>query len=358
LYRATADPARAVVLHEGWFKGASADSRGTRSVGDRVSRWCARVLRQIANGDLDVLRGQAVPIAECADRVPPERPSSTGRIADALRRWRRRERWTIGIVPLSIDEVLARGVVAEPRWVLGVRRHGYLADPFPIACDSRRVQLLAEQYRYRLGRGSIVALDVTRDGAITACRDWLAPRHHVAYPFILRDGERRACVPDVAATGTARAYALDGQDRSFATLLDDFPAVDPTIARHDGRWWLFCTRRDEENQTELHVFHADDWRGPWRAHALNPVKSDARSSRPGGSTFVLGGTLYRPAQNCSRRYGGAIAVNRVLELTPTRFREETVASLAPSPSWAFPHGLHTLNAVDDLVIVDGLRVER
>ena len=74
--------------------------------------------------------------------------------------------------------------------------------------------------------------------------------------------------------------------------------------------------------------------------------------------FAHQGALFRPAQDCSRRYGGAIAINRIVDLTPTRFREETISVLRPSPSWAWPDGMHTLNALDDVVIVDALRVER
>jgi hypothetical protein len=156
--------------------------------------------------------------------------------------------------------------------------------------------------------------------------------------------------------GSVRAYALDSDGSTFQTILDGFPAVDPTIVQHDGRWWLFCTHRDVENQTELHLFHADDWRGPWQCHPLNPVKSDARSSRPAGAAFVLGNALYRPAQDCSHRYGGAIAINRIIEMTTTRFREERVLTLHPSPAWPFPDGLHTLNALEDVVVIDALRL--
>lgn len=475
LYRILDDPSRAVVLHEGWFKGPSRDSAGTQSVGDRVAPWCARVLRQLNAGDLDVLTGPAQSVVGCVEREPPQRSRGLASLADAVRRWRRREHWTIGIVHLPLAETLARGVVPEPRWVSGVPRGCFLADPFPLSgavvdvtrarassaqsgrgaeaqsvslqnhpaedSSSRTgeardqgvirlrteaphygvIRLLAEQYCRRLGRGSIVSLDVTPQGEIVGSADLLTPPHHAAYPFVLHTTDGTYCVPDVAATGAARAYRLpsttarnagaapdaaaraaigtarayrldgdiasvmprgvvtdtqnagaapgdaadraaqrahriDGEGSSFDTLLDCFPAVDPTIVYHEGRWWLFCTHREQENQTELHVFYADHWRGPWQPHLLNPVKSDARSSRPAGTPFAIDGSLYRPAQDCSRRYGGGIAINRIAELTPTRFREERVLSLGPDPSWPWPDGLHTLNAIDDLIIIDALRV--
>jgi hypothetical protein len=353
LYRTTPNPAAAVVLHEGWFKGASRESAGTGSVGDRVARWCARVVRQILARDLDALHAVAVPVDGCNEAAPLAGPGAAMRVVDALRRWRRREQWAIGVVHCSLRDILDRGVMPEPRWV-AAPRDGFFADPFPLSADAQGVRVLAEQYHRRLGRGSIVSLSLTRDGAVVDSGEWLAPPHHASYPFILRDGAHAFCVPEIAAANAVRAYPVAGAGAGFTTLLDGFPAVDPTLVRHDGRWWLFCTHRDQENQTELHLFHASDWRGPWQPHLLNPVKSDARSSRPAGAAFLVDGALYRPAQDCSRRYGGAIALNRVLELTPTRFREERALSLRPAPSWPFPDGLHTLNGIGDVVIVDGL----
>jgi len=68
--------------------------------------------------------------------------------------------------------------------------------------------------------------------------------------------------------------------------------------------------------------------------------------------------LYRPAQDCSRRYGGAIAINRIVDLSERRFREEPVLTLRPSPGSAWPDGVHTINSLDGVTVVDGLRVER
>ena len=63
--------------------------------------------------------------------------------------------------------------------------------------------------------------------------------------------------------------------------------------------------------TDLHIWWSDDLFGQWRPHAANPVKIDARSARPAGTPFVHAGTLYRPAQDCSHTYGGAVAICRV-----------------------------------------------
>src|SRR6185436_19157488 len=108
----------------------------------------------------------------------------------------------------------------------------------------------------------------------------------------------------------------------------------------------------------LFIFHAMDLFGPWAAHPLNPVKADLRSARPAGPLFEHNGALYRPAQDCSRAYGGAIALNRIRVLSATDFVEETVSVLEPDPRGPFPDGLHTLMGVGNITLVDGKRHAR
>ena len=120
---------------------------------------------------------------------------------------------------------------------------------------------------------------------------------------------------------------------------------------------MFCTKQGDEDQTDLYVFFASQWRGPWQPHPLNPVKSDTRSSRPAGACVTIDGHLHRPAQNCARRYGAGLTINRIVELSPRAFREEPVLSLRPSDASLWPHGMHTINGIGDVTIVDGLRVE-
>ena len=72
---------------------------------------------------------------------------------------------------------------------------------------------------------------------------------------------------------------------------------------------------------ECYLYGADTPLGPWTPHPGNPIKSDVRSSRPAGRMIRWEGGLYRPTQDCSRRYGHAVAVQKVLELTPHTYRE-------------------------------------
>jgi len=363
LYKLTPDRDRAVVLHEGWFRAQTAEAPGTRSVLDRVAPWCGRALLQLAAGDEDALSALPQPTAGCRDTRPPLRVSGWREEAiGVLERWARRERWSVGLLPVGIAEILERGTLTEPRWIVGQPRELCYADPFPLRRADGRLEVLAEAYRYSGGPGSIVQLAIDADARVLDTRTRIAgERHHASYPFVVHRGPRAFCIPETARLGRVSAYACDDGDGAWRIerdLLAGFPAVDPTIVEHDGRWWLFCTHREEENQTELHLFSAPDWAGPWMPHRLKPVKADARSSRPAGTPFIVDGVLYRPAQDCSRRYGGAIAINRIVELSDWRFREETVLTLGPAPGSAWPDGVHTINSLDGVTVVDGLRVEK
>src|SRR6185295_16298411 len=147
-------------------------------------------------------------------------------------------------------------------------------------------------------------------------------------------------------------------------LLDDVRLVDATLHREKSgtreRWWMFANSAAGGSRMfddELHLFYADRLTGEWRPHPRNPVKSDARSSRPAGALFSRNGVLYRPAQVCVPRYGAGIALQRVLKLTPEEYAERQVERLLPPPSSGL-YGLHTMNRAGDLIVVDAFARRR
>jgi hypothetical protein len=136
------------------------------------------------------------------------------------------------------------------------------------------------------------------------------------------------------------------------------PILDASVIEHAGRWWMFATRNDRGGNQNLHVWHAPDLFGPWTPHAGNPVKTDARSSRPGGTPFVADGHVYRPSQDDSpsvRRRPDPELGGRP---DPGSLCRAGVAVVQPPPGSAYPDGLHTLSAAGALTLVDGNRRQR
>jgi hypothetical protein len=137
-------------------------------------------------------------------------------------------------------------------------------------------------------------------------------------------------------------------------LMSGIYAVDSTLLEHGGRWWLFTNVKgaaDASSWDELHIFHADDPLSTnWIPHPLNPVLSDVRRARPAGPFFIFEGTLYRPSQDCSQRYGYAVNVNRVVTLTESAYAETLVEKVIPRPPVLVTH---TLSRAAGWVFMDG-----
>jgi hypothetical protein len=168
------------------------------------------------------------------------------------------------------------------------------------------------------------------------------------------------CIPEMHQASEIALYeAARFPERwvKIADLIRGLPIVDATLFRVGTLWWLAGSEPTAKGTTcELHLWYADDIIGPWQAHAANPVKVDVRSARPAGTPFFKDGVLYRPAQDCSRTYGGRVVINRVVTLTPTEFQETPAAAVEPDPSGPYPAGLHTLSSAGSGTLIDGNRV--
>jgi len=208
----------------------------------------------------------------------------------------------------------------------------------------------------RVGRGRIEAIEIASGAWKNGCVETMKAKAHMSYPFLLTHDGQLYCIPETLGQGLVslyRAVEMPARWEKVATLMDGFEAVDATIVRHEDRWWLFCTDFGEPRHHRLHAFYADDLTGPYVPHDLNPVKVDPRSAGCAGTPFYAGGSLYRPAQDCSRSYGGRVVLNRVVELTPQAFREEIAAVVAPNAS--YPAGVHTLSSLGAMTLIDGKR---
>ena len=240
------------------------------------------------------------------------------------------------------------------------------ADPFPVY-HGRRHYLFLEEMLYARNKGHISVVEFENDEARRP-EMVLETGHHLSYPFVLEWRGEMFMIPESARAGDSPAEQAQlsipvfrAQDfpRGWVqetAMLENLEVFDPTLAEIDGRWWLFCTRGElgASSWDELHLFHAPTPFGPWTPHRRNPVKSDVRSARPAGRIFRRGGEWYRPAQDCSVRYGYGMSINRITRLTPTDYEEVVVEHIAPD--WTRNLiGTHTLNAAGRLSVVDGIR---
>ncbi len=268
-----------------------------------------------------------------------------------LRAMARQAVWNVGVVPRPIHSFLDDPSLRDVRWLQPPT--DFFADPFGAWFDERLV-VYGEAVDLADGTGRLAWMHA-EGGPLN---EVLQAPYHQSYPYILHDGDRRYVIPERRWGREVALYELGdgpGELMRVATLLSGRGAADTTVFRHQDRWWMWFTDLDLAPSFDLHAYWAEELTGPWTPHALVPLKRDMASARCAGTPFVHQGQLYRPAQDCSQGYGGAVVIHRVDELTPTSFRETPVQRIEPDPDGPWPEGVHTLSAAGPVTLVDGKR---
>jgi hypothetical protein len=231
------------------------------------------------------------------------------------------------------------------------------ADPFGIVVN-RRHYLFCEEFDYRLGRGVISVTVVGQNGPPKRPTIVIERPYHLSYPFVFEHRGQIWMIPETSAAGRVELYRADRFPDKWVlegALLEGINACDATIFLKNGRWWMFAgtSERQSSSWDALSLFHAPDPLGPWTAHRQNPVLIDRSSARPGGAVFEYRGAHWRAAQDCSKRYGSALVLCAIDRLDEEDFVQTVRAAISPGPLWG-PRGLHTLNWLEGLELVDGL----
>jgi hypothetical protein len=211
-----------------------------------------------------------------------------------------------------------------------------------------------EYYPSSLKYGAIACLDLNSPAAVPVVV--LQPPYHVSYPFLFEWHGDLFLLLESSMNNSIELYRcmdFPYQWEFARTLVRDISAVDATLVEWGGLFWLFAGIKSAAGlwEEELSLFYADSPLGPWHPHSRNPVVTDVRRARPAGRLFRRNGSLIRPGQDCSRRYGGSITLSRVDTLTPDEYCETTIKRI--EPDW-LPRieGNHTIDRLDSIAVLD------
>lgn len=228
--------------------------------------------------------------------------------------------------------------VETPTW-LEAPAGRFFADPF-LHSHCGEMWVFFEDYHAISGRGHIAASPLLNfQPRPVLVRDW-----HLSYPFLLEDEGELYCVPEQHEAGDVSLYrCLEFPHRwvKEAVLLADFQGVDPTLIRHEGRYWMWVGEQRRRARDQTFLFHAPALQGPWVEHSLSPAICRPDLARPAGQPWMDGGQWHRPAQDRRGTYGGGMVIYRVDRLNPYEYEESEVMIWRPRPSWlAYQDGLH------------------
>ena len=271
--------------------------------------------------------------------------------------------WRSGFVRRALTDVHADGVGArEVTWLPDQGEFAYVADPFGIRRDGV-LTVFAEHFDYRSRRGEIRYFQYDAANVLAGQGVALAETFHLSYPQLIEDGDELYMLPEGYKSGGLTLYrCVRFPDRwEPAHQILDLPAIDATVVKHGGRWWMFHALPGPADRAmrELHVASADALTGPWTPHPGNPVRSGFHASRPGGTAFEVDGVLHLPVQDCAETYGAAINVLRVEALTTETFEASVVRRWdAYDLLDGFVDGFHTLSGNGDLTCIDVKSIRR
>lgn len=240
--------------------------------------------------------------------------------------------WHIGITDALVD--LAGEVRLQvPPPLPTPQGYVFLADGF----WGREGEIFAEAMR----PDGLAELVQIKPSGLSVISD--NPRGHWSYPIFFSHDESGLILPEVSAWSAPFMLREPGDlKRVYLRGLEAERLVDPTLLYHNKHWYLFATTAPLENERlRLWVSSAGP-EGPYAEHPDSPVVLDATSARMGGPFFKQGDYVLRFGQDFSGGYGSAISVQKLVEISPSRYVEANVARISVGGAKG-PHSYSVLN---------------
>ncbi len=231
----------------------------------------------------------------------------------------------------------------------------YYADPFLFE-HSGRMYLFCEEFPLATGRGILSVAEIDAQGKVSPFQPVLERPYHLSYPFVFAFDGQVWMVPETCESGSVELYRAVEFPRRWTLdrkLLDGVSGCDATIFYSGATYWMLLTemrfRRSTWDKQRLYWAHSP--LGPWTEHAAGLIRIDSAVARPAGAVIMRNDQILRPAQNCTRRYGGSMVILAIEELNRTAFREIPVAEVTAAPETGLL-GTHTYSRSGAIEAVD------
>lgn len=208
------------------------------------------------------------------------------------------------------------------------------ADPFVFFNDRILYCFFEEKKKGEPGKIKVVYTADMINWAEQTCD--LGVSSHLSFPFIIRHGENIFMLPESGALGEVALYrhkSFPDQWEKYRVLLKG-NFVDSHIYYNNGYFYLFSTLKVPVMKSghtffdyELRLFYANAIDGPYLEHPYSPLHVGKKFGRSGGSILVHQGSIYRWSQDCSDRYGDDLHLFKIIEMTSSTFKEESVEDI-------------------------------
>lgn len=264
------------------------------------------------------------------------------------------DKWKIGIIEASFNDILAGNY--SIKYLDAYYKDGWFADPFVLDVSLETFSLLVEEFYYPHKRGRISKLVVRRsDMKLLSVMPLLSIDTHLSFPAILRDQDHIYVYPENSYSGHLDIYEYVGNENQIVkhSRILDSPAIDAIIFNYGRNRYLSCTFPHEQSESVLHIF-VENSSGEF-TH-FQDISFDRKIARNAGAWFEYEGKYYRPAQDCSKTYGGAVVLQEVI-LGEDGFIFKDCSRIE-STDLIYSRGCHTFNGYCGLFAVDSKTYRR
>ena len=263
------------------------------------------------------------------------------------------QNWNIGFCEQSPEDLIDRKVLNKVQWMKHPYRDRWFADPFILKVTDSEIVVFVEECQIERPKGILCELVIDRKTKRLKKRYVLLELDtHLSYPAIIHQCGKVFVYPENGASGKLNIYEYDEVAHKLVRpkIVLDKAVADSTIIKWGGKYNLVATLFPQ-TQEQAFLFCSDNLFGHYELSSTIPFQSSREYSRPAGNWIVLGNQLFRPAQDCVKRYGAGISMMNV-NLNGDNLQEECVFKLYPE-SRKYSRGLHTINFMSGICVIDG-----
>ncbi len=234
-------------------------------------------------------------------------------------------------------------------------KDGWIADPFVYEYNSR-TYVFVEKWDYKLQKGVIAYCEYLDNPEDVVWKDVIREDLHMSYPFIWSDNNGIHLMAETSESGLLYYYTSSSfpevwhKDR----YIDKGCYADTTLlTNYNERNYLFTYMVGKKGRLYKAVWDEKSTeRLDWRF-----VSSDSMLSRPGGNFIREEDKTYRIAQDCSNRYGEAVFIIEVINLSPNCYEEKVIKKVSYKDLKVQGNtknviGIHTYNRSEKYEVVD------
>lgn len=264
------------------------------------------------------------------------------------------DNWNIGFCEQTPDNLIQQKKLNKVQWLKHNYKDGWFADPFIYKVTDNEIIVFVEECNlFGYPKGIICELVVDRKTISLKERHvMLELGTHLSYPAIIRHKGKVYVYPENGQSGKLNIYEYDETHHKLINpicILDEAVA-DASIIEQGGKYIMVATKYPD-TQEKAYLYHSKSLFGPFEEISAIPFQSSRSCSRPGGNWIHINDGLFRPAQDCSKRYGGALSIMSIQKAGDSLV--ESLVFQEHPQSFCYSKGLHTLNFCDGICVIDG-----